>query len=324
MLNLILSELNIPEFPNVLAGTEGSEDAGIYKLNNDTALVQSVDFFTPVVDEPFIFGTITACNALSDIYAMGGEPITAMNLLEFPVKELSAEYIKEILSGALSVLNEAGTALIGGHSVDGKELKFGLSVTGVINPNKIFRNNGAKRGDILILTKKIGTGAIATAIKGNLVSEEAKNKAVKVMTTLNKDAAEIIRQYESVHAVTDITGFGLAGHLIEMLGASCKNGEIYFDNIPVIEEAKEYLEIGLIPEGTYNNRDFFSCRVKLKENIDDIKEFLLYDPQTSGGLLISAEKESGRRLLEELKSNRVDANIIGEVTEDGTGNVIVY
>jgi selenide,water dikinase len=323
LLNRILSNLNITEYPEVLAGTKNSEDAGIYKLNNNLALVQSVDFFTPVVNDPYIFGKITACNALSDIYAMGGTPLTAMNVLEFPVKQLPSEYAQKILEGALAILDEAKTAMIGGHSVDGKELKYGLSVTGIISPDKIYSNEKAEKGDMLILTKKIGTGAIATAIKAEMASEKAETSAIKEMTTLNKKAAEIIKKYESVHSVTDITGFGLMGHLIEMLTGSEKNCELFFDNIKFLEEAREYLEFGLIPEGTYNNQKFFSCKVRFEKKLSDIDEFLLYDPQTSGGLLIAISKNSANSLLSELKNNNVEANIVAQITEHGKGNVTV-
>jgi len=323
LLNRILSNLNITEYPEVLAGTKNSEDAGIYKLNNNLALVQSVDFFTPVVNDPYIFGKITACNALSDIYAMGGTPLTAMNILEFPVKQLPSEYAQKILEGSLAILDEAKTAMIGGHSVDGKELKYGLSVTGIISPDKIYSNEKAEKGDMLILTKKIGTGAIATAIKAEMASEKAETSAIKEMTTLNKKAAEIIKKYESVHSVTDITGFGLMGHLIEMLTGSEKNCELFFDNIKFLEEAREYLEFGLIPEGTYNNQKFFSCKVRFEKKLSDIDEFLLYDPQTSGGLLIAISKNSANSLLSELKNNNVEANIVAQITEHGKGNVTV-
>ncbi len=306
-----------------MAGTKNSEDAGIYKLNDNLALVQSVDFFTPVVNDPYIFGKITACNALSDIYAMGGTPLTAMNILEFPVKQLPYEYAQKILEGSLAILDEAETAMIGGHSVDGKELKYGLSVTGIISPDKIYSNEKAEKGDMLILTKKIGTGAIATAIKAEMASEKAETSAIKEMTILNKKAAEIIKKYESVHSVTDITGFGLMGHLIEMLTGSKKNCELFFDNINFLEEAREYLEFGLIPEGTYNNQKFFSCKVRFEKKLSDIDEFLLYDPQTSGGLLIAIPENSAENLLTELKNNNVEANIVAQITEHGKGNVTV-
>jgi selenide,water dikinase len=323
LLNRILSNLKITEYPQVLAGTKNSEDAGIYKLNDNLALVQSVDFFTPVVNDPYIFGKITACNALSDIYAMGGTPLTAMNILEFPVKQLPYEYAQKILEGSLAILDEAETAMIGGHSVDGKELKYGLSVTGIISPDKIYSNEKAEKGDMLILTKKIGTGAIATAIKAEMASEKAETSAIKEMTILNKKAAEIIKKYESVHSVTDITGFGLMGHLIEMLTGSKKNCELFFDNINFLEEAREYLEFGLIPEGTYNNQKFFSCKVRFEKKLSDIDEFLLYDPQTSGGLLIAIPENSAENLLTELKNNNVEANIVAQITEHGKGNVTV-
>ncbi len=310
-------------YPQVLSGSKNSEDAGVYKLSEDLAIVQSVDFFTPVVDEPYIFGKITACNSLSDIYAMGAIPVTAMNILEFPVKELPADYIEEILAGALEILNKADTAMIGGHSVDGKELKYGMAVTGTINPKRIFTNDKAEKGDKLILTKQIGTGAIATAIKAELASEEAKNKAIEVMTTLNKNSAEIVKTFSHVHSVTDITGFGLAGHIIEMLSASGKDAEIYFDCIPFIDYAKEYIDMGLIPEGTYKNIEYFSCKVKYNSSVIDTDEFLLFDPQTSGGLLIAVKEDSAETLLSKLKENCVEANIVGTITENGKGVISV-
>jgi selenide,water dikinase len=322
LLNQILNNLDIPTYPQVLAGTSNAEDAGVYKISENLALVQSVDYFTPVVDDPYIFGKITACNSLSDIYAMGATPITAMNILEFPVKELSPEFIENILKGAIEVLKEASTAMIGGHSVDGKELKYGLSVTGIIAPERIFTNDKALLGDSIVLTKKIGTGAIATAIKADLASQESIDIAIKEMTTLNKRTSEICKKF-NVHTITDITGFGLIGHLNEVLTASCKNCEIFINRIPFIEQSKEYIDMGLIPEGTYNNINYFSCKVNYLLEIEDTLKYLLFDPQTSGGFLIFAEKEEAENIVKELNKENISANIIGFLTENGNGKIFV-
>ena len=323
MLNQFLKNLDIPFNKNVLAGTDNAEDAGIYKLNDNLALVQSVDYFTPVVDDPFLFGKITACNSLSDIYAIGGTPITALNILEFPVKEIPVEYIEKILSGAIEVLKQADTAIIGGHSIDGKELKYGMAVTGIINPERIFTNDKAELNDVIILTKPIGTGAIATAIKADLASESAKKKAIEQMTTLNRLPAEIVRDFKGVHTMTDITGFGLLGHLIEVVESSRKTAEIFFEKIPFIEESLEYIDMGLIPEGTYNNIDFFSCRINFQGNFKDFVEYLLFDPQTSGGLLIFVAENYADNLLKKLNEQNITANIIGKIIENSNGKVIV-
>ncbi len=307
----------------MLTDFDNFEDAGIYKLNENLALVQSVDFFTPVVDDPFVFGQIAAANSLSDIYSMGATPITAMNIAEFPTKKLTTNYFSEILKGALSKLDEAEVALIGGHTVEGEELKYGLSVTGIVNPKKFFTNAGAKVGDSIIITKKIGTGIVATAIKGDFAQSDIIEEAIFYMTQLNKTTAEIVKKYESVHAITDITGFGLIGHLLEVLIASKKEAVIEVDKIEFIKNVEEYADMGLIPEGLYKNKDFYSCNVDFLENIDELKRLLLFDPQTSGGFIIFVGKEEDEKILQELKENKIIANKIGEVVNDGKGFIYV-
>ncbi len=285
--------------------------------------MQSVDFFTPVVDDPFIFGQIAVANALSDIYAMGANPITAMNIAEFPIKKLSINYFADILKGAISKLDEANVALLGGHTVEGEELKYGLSVTGIVEPDNFYTNKGAKVGDSIIITKKIGTGIVATAIKGEFAQKDIIDEAIFFMTQLNKKTAEIIKNYDSVHAVTDITGFGLIGHMLEVLIASQKEAEIYIDNITFLENVDEYADMGLIPEGLYRNKDFYGCNVKLEKEVDELKELLLYDPQTSGGFIIFVDKNDSEKLLNELNNNKIFANKIGEVINDGKGFIYV-
>ena len=321
-LGQILCKLKIKKYPQVLTDFSNNEDSGIYKLNDEVALVQSVDFFTPVIDDPFYFGQIAVANSLSDIYAMGAIPITAMNIAEFPVKKLNIEYFEKILQGALEKLEEADVALLGGHTVEGEELKYGLSVTGIVNPDNFYSNDNAKVGDKIIITKKIGTGIIATAIKGDFADEKVIEEAINIMTELNKKTSEIVKNFK-VNAVTDITGFGLIGHLLEVLMASKKNAEICCKNIMFIKEAFEYADMGLIPEGLYRNKDFYSCKVEFSDNIDELTELLLFDPQTSGGFIIFVNEDEAETLLNELKKNNIDSNIIGEVTSNGEGRLYI-
>lgn len=308
---------------NILTDFENFEDAGIYKITEDIALVQSVDFFTPVVDDPYYFGQIAVANSLSDIYAMGATPIIAMNIAEFPVKSISKDYFIKILKGALDKLNEAETYLIGGHTVEGEELKYGLSVTGIVHPEKFYSNSNAKVGDKIIITKKLGTGIIATAIKGDFADEKIVEEAIYYMTQLNRYPLEILKKYDSVHSVTDITGFGLIGHLIEILSASKKVGKIYSDKIPFIEGVQEYADMGLIPEGAYNNQKFYDCRVIFSEKIDELNKILLFDPQTSGGFIICIDPNDSQSLVNELNKNKIVANEIGEIIDEGEGKLYI-
>lgn len=301
--------------PNILVGPETSDDAGVYKISDEIALVQTVDFFTPIVDDPYTFGQIAVSNALSDIYAMGAIPLTALNLVAFPVKKLSIDVLKEILLGGLSKIDEAKVALIGGHTIEDQEIKYGLSVTGLIHPDRILTNSNAKPGDWLVLTKPLGTGIIATALKGGMASDEAVKKMVEAMVTLNRIASEKMRDFET-HSCTDITGFGFIGHSLEMAKASGVGMRIDSKRIPILPGAIEYASMGLIPAGGHTNRQFFSCKVVVKENVPQPIIDLLYDPQTSGGLLISLPPQDAERLVRVLKKENIDSWIIGEVTKN--------
>jgi selenide,water dikinase len=313
--------LPIPKDPKVLVGLDTSDDAGVYQLSDEVALVQTVDFFTPIVDDPFTFGQIAVANALSDVYAMGGTPLTGMNLVAFPIKTLSSSILKEILLGGLSKMKEAGVALVGGHSVEDPEIKYGLAVTGIVNPNKILTNAKAEPGDRLVLTKPLGTGIISTALKGGMASEEAVRKSVESMVTLNRTASERMRAF-AVHACTDITGFGFIGHAMEMVLASQVGMMIQSKDVPIFPEAIEYARLGLIPGGARSNRDFFSCRVDAHPEVPVLLMDLLYDPQTSGGLLISLPSNEAERLVEVLKEDGIiDARIVGEVVKEPSGKI---
>jgi selenide,water dikinase len=320
-LDQILKELPIPKDPKVLVGLDTSDDAGVYQLNEEVALVQTVDFFTPIVDDPFTFGQIAVANALSDVYAMGGSPLTGMNLVAFPVKILSPSILREILLGGLSKMKEAGVALVGGHSIEDPEIKYGLAVTGVVHPKKILTNAKAEIGDKLVLTKPLGTGIISTALKGEMASEEAVKKIVESMVTLNRTASEQMKKFEA-HACTDITGFSFIGHALEMAIASQVGMVIQSKAIPIFAEAMEYAKFGLIPGGAYSNRDFFSCRVEVHADVPDLLVNILYDPQTSGGLLISLPSGRAEGLVAILKEEgHLHSSIVGEVVEEPRGKI---
>jgi len=280
------------------------------------ALVQTVDFFTPIVDDPFTFGQIAVVNALSDVYAMGGTPLTGMNLVAFPIKTLSPSILKEILLGGLSKMKEAGVALVGGHSIEDPEIKYGLSVTGLIHPKKILTNATAKVGDKLVLTKALGTGIIATALKGQMASEEAVRKITESMVTLNRTASEWMVKL-GAHACTDITGFSFLGHALEMAAASQVGLVIQSEAIPIFSEAMDYAKIGLVPGGAHSNRQFFSCKVEAHSNVPELLLDILYDPQTSGGLLISLPSAEAEKLVTTLKKEgHLHSRIVGEVVEE--------
>jgi selenide,water dikinase len=282
-----------------------------------------VDFFTPIVDDPYWFGQIAAANALSDVYAMGGVPKTAMNLVAFPIKDMDISVLRQIIQGGLDKMKEAGVVLVGGHSVEDKELKYGLSVTGFIHPDRILTKKGLKIGDRLILTKPLGTGIINTAIKGGLASREIIDTVTRLMATLNRDAAEIMSGY-TVHACTDITGFGLLGHIAEMIIDSGISVKLTSKTIPIIPGTLEYAGMGLVPAGTYKNREFRECMVDFAPSVDRLIQDVLFDPQTSGGLLISVDRESADELLEKLKEKGMEsAAIIGDVATEPKERIIV-
>jgi selenide,water dikinase len=316
--------LPIPKDPRVLVGLDTSDDAGVYQLNDEVALVQTVDFFTPIVDDPFTFGQIAVANALSDVYAMGGTPLTGMNLVAFPIKTLSPSILKDILLGGLSKMEEAGVALVGGHSIDDPEIKYGLAVTGTVHPDKILTNAKAKAGDKLVLTKPLGTGIISTALKARMASEEAIRKSVESMTALNRTASEGMKKF-GAHACTDITGFSFIGHALEMAAASQVGMVIQSKAVPLLPEAMEYAKLGLIPGGAYSNRDFFSCRVEVHSGVLALLVDLFYDPQTSGGLLISLPAGKAEELVATLKKEKnIDSCIVGEVVKEPVGKIQIF
>ena len=314
------------EFPtdsNLIVGLERADDAGVYKITDDIAIIQTVDFFTPIVDDPYWFGQIAAANALSDVYAMGGIPKTAMNLVAFPIKHMDISVLRQIIQGGLDKMKEADVVLVGGHSIQDNELKYGLSVTGFIHPDRILTKKNLKVGDCLILTKPLGTGIINTAIKGGLVSNEIIKTVTTLMAALNRDAAEIMSHYP-VHACTDITGFGLLGHLAEMIEDSEFGIEVMNNMIPIIPETFNYARMGLVPAGAYKNREFRESLVKFDLSVDRLIQDVLFDPQTSGGLLICVKEDSSDDLLTELREKGMnDAAIIGKVVSKPKGRIIV-
>ena len=320
MLDTVLGRLARQHDPNVLVGFDHADDAGVYQIAPDQALVQTVDFFTPIVDDPYTFGQITATNSLSDVYAMGGKPITALAIVCFPEKA-DLEILERILAGGLSKMMEAGCTVVGGHSIRDEETKFGYSVTGLINPKKIYANNGARPGDSLVLTKALGTGVISTAIKKGKAEKPWIDAATQSMTMLNKVAAEVVtganddRQTAkgslSISTMTDITGFGFIGHARELALASKVSMRISASRIPAIKGALECIHAGHIPAGLKNNRDFAECLVEYDPKVPESVRTLLYDPQTAGGLLISAP--DGTALVRALTAVGVPAVQIGEV-----------
>ncbi len=287
----------------------------MYKISDDLALVQTVDFFTPIVDDPRVFGRAAAANSLSDVYAMGGRPITAMNIVCFPIRKLGMETLRNILEGGLEILREAGVALVGGHSVEDDEPKYGLSVTGFVHPEKIMTNSGLRPGDRLILTKAVGTGIIATAVKGDLASSRSVEAMTNSMCTLNKKAAEIAMSFE-VKACTDVTGFGLAGHLVEMARASSCRVKIRSEAVPVLEGALDAASMGLIPAGAHANRAYFSAWVTIDPSVAIDRSDLMFDPQTSGGLAIGVPPDRANELVQALIASGVaPVAEIGEVLD---------
>ena len=295
----------------------------MYKLSENLAIVQTVDFFTPIVDDPYTFGQIAAANALSDVYAMGGKPITAMNIVCFPSKTMDISILRDILRGGLEKLREAGVVLVGGHSVDDEELKYGLSVTGTIHPRKVMTKSGARAGDKLILTKPLGTGIINTAAKGGAASEETIANVTKSMSALNRAASEVMQEI-GCNACTDITGFGLLGHACEMIQNSEVGLKIRASSVPIFAEAVEFARMGMIPGGTYRNKEFRSKMVKVAAGLPDYMLEILFDPQTSGGLFISVSTPKADKLLSGLhKAGVLEAAIVGEVVAQPRETIIL-
>jgi selenide, water dikinase len=315
----ILCGIEVPGDENVLAGIAGFEDAGVYKITEDIALVQTIDFFTPIVNDPYSFGQIAAANALSDIYAMGAVPKTALNMVCFSLEHFDKAILKEILKGGADKLREAGVSLLGGHSVDDVETKYGLAVTGIVHPGRVIMNEGALPGDCLILTKPLGNGILNTGIKAGMVSEDATRKVIEVMARLNREGSEIMCALRT-HAATDVTGFGLVGHLKEMIKENL-GVEIYLDRIPFFEEAKDLAALGMLPGGLLRNRDFYKGHVV--EESEGFLADLIYDPQTSGGLLIAVHPDD----VSAFEAAALDKNVyfrrIGAFLEEPKGKIIL-
>jgi selenide, water dikinase len=317
-LDLALSSLPRQDFHEILVGYENADDAGVYALTDDIALVQTVDFFSPIVDDSFLFGQIAAANSLSDIYAMGGTPKTALSIVGFPAENLDFALLGEIMQGGLEKLNEAGVALLGGHSVRDDEIKFGYSVTGVIDPKKIKQNKGARVGDRIFLTKPLGTGLISTALKKGRAHDDHVRSAVKVMVELNKAAAETALRF-AVDAMTDITGFGLIGHAREVARASQVSISIDHSRLPILPGASEYSRGGFCAGGLKNNREFYSSSVGMSESVPAEYRDIVFDPQTSGGLLIFCRPEDAERLIDGFAAERMLLAEIGIVNGGNPG-----
>jgi len=313
----VLGKLARQQDPNVLVGFDKADDAGVYKISSTQALVQTVDFFTPIVDDPYTFGQIAATNSLSDVYAMGGRPLSALGIVCFPDKG-DLEVLQQIMAGGLSKMMEAGCVVIGGHSVRDPEIKFGYAVTGMIHPEKVWANANAQILDALILTKGLGTGVISTAIKQGKAKQSWIDAATKSMTTLNARAAEIAASSRFVvHAATDITGFGLIGHAREMAAGSGVSLRINSAKIPLLEGALDCVRAGLVPGGLKNNRDFAECMVSYGQSVPEEIRTILFDPQTAGGLLLSVARADAAALLTALASAGVPAVEIGEALPPG-------
>ena len=310
----------ISQDPNLMVGLDTSDDAGVYRLTEDIALIQTVDFFTPVVDDPYTFGQIAAANALSDVYAMGGKPLTAMNLIAFPTDRLGLDVLAEILKGGADKVQEAGAIIVGGHSIQDAEPKYGLSLTGTVHPDRVLTNAGAQPGDRLVLTKPIGVGIITTAIKGGVASQEAIDEVTVVMAALNNTAAEVMQEV-GVNACTDVTGFGLLGHASEMARGSGMDIRIYTKAVPVLAPAREYVRMGIVPGGTRSNLRYLKPYVEFTEDIDEETRLLLADAITSGGLLISVPADKADRLVAGLQARQTMAAAVVGCVVGGTGSV---
>ncbi|NTW24418.1 MAG: selenide, water dikinase SelD [Lentimicrobium sp.] len=318
-LEIVLANMPAVKDPRVIVGADKRDDAAVYLLNDEMALVQTVDFFTPVVDDPYTFGAIAAANSLSDIYAMGARPIFALNIAAFPVNRLPLSVLEAILKGASDKATEAGIPILGGHSIEDTEPKFGMVVSGLVHPGKVLSNAGAKSGDVLILTKPLGTGIISTAAKRGIADEVSIKSAISTMQTLNKTAAEFMLK-RKVNACTDVTGFGLAGHLHELTAASGVEAEIWFDQLPFIEGVQSLAAAGAIPGGTIANADFAAAFADFGD-LSQTDIYLVCDAQTSGGLLISLPMDEASLLISDLTENGLTAAMIGRLNEAGAGNI---
>lgn len=309
--------------PNVLVGTSTADDAAVYKLSDDLALVLTTDFFTPIVDRPYDFGAVAAANALSDVYAMGGKPLAALSIVGFPDHLLPVEILAEILRGAADKAAEAGIAIVGGHTIKSEEPTFGLAVTGTVSPKAMLANNGARPGDALLLTKPLGLGIITTAAKNGEDALNAISKAIAVMGTLNRDAAEVLTSV-GAHALTDVTGFGLLGHLRNMVVASNVCGHVFLDRVPVLPEAWDYVRAGIAPGGTHANLRFLADFVDYGADLEKPEQLVLCDAQTSGGLLAALPPNNAELALRQLhERGATSAAIIGRIEASPAGRMIV-
>jgi len=329
-LGRLLCGLELPRDPNLLVGAGTCDDAGVYRLTDDIALIQTLDFFTPIVDDPYRFGQIAAANALSDVYAMGGRPLLCMNILACPIKTMPEQVLRDVVRGGLDKVREAGALLVGGHSVEDAELKFGLSVTGLVHPARVWANGGARAGDVLVLTKPLGTGILATALKGGLATAADEERMAALMATLNRMPAEILREMveggeTAVHAATDVTGFGLVGHLHEMAAASQCSLRVRVAELPLLAGALDFAAMGIIPAGAHANRGHYRQWVQCRLPPDSPEEMLVYDPQTSGGLILSLPEVGATALLARLRRDGYPwpCAVIGEVTAAGAARVVL-
>ncbi len=312
VLSQLLEGIQVHYDPNLLVGFDKSDDASVYRVSDDLALVQTVDFFPPIADDPYLFGQIAATNALSDVYAMGGEPKLCLNIMAVPAK-MPHSAVHDMLRGGYDKVYEAGALITGGHSILDDEPKYGLAVTGFVHPDRVLTNSGAKAGDVLLFTKPLGIGVLTTGSKADLVSAESMELAYRLMTTLNKTARDAMVKYR-VHACTDVTGFGMLGHLYEMAQGSDVEVELHTDKVDFIPEALELARMGILPEGMYRNRAFAACGVEEGE-VELCKQDLLYDPQTAGGLLMAVDPEDADALFAELQGCVPSAQRIGVVRE---------
>ena len=310
-----MSVLDIRSHPDLLVGLASPDDAGVFRINSTIALIQTLDFLTPVTDTPYEFGQIAAANSLSDVYAMGGTPLTVMNIVCFPSCDLPEEMLLQTLKGGQDKINESGATLVGGHSVEDSEFKYGLSVTGVVHPDQVLTNSGCCIGDVVILTKPVGTGVISTAIKGGLADADDVEQAAAVMAMLNKAAAETMAEF-NVHACTDVTGFGLAGHLLEMAKGAKKKIVLDTQRVPLFGRALELASMGMVPAGAHKNQKYFEQWSQVDPAVERARTDLMFDPQTSGGLLISLASDQADACLGRLRSRGLSPAVVAEVAED--------
>ncbi len=317
-----MDRLPLQSDPRLLVGRESSDDAGVYKLTDEIALIQTIDFFTPMVNDPFEFGRIAAANALSDIYAMGGKPLTALNVVCFPTKTMDKEVLLSILQGGMEVIRQAGTLLVGGHSIEDKETKYGLSVLGTAHPDRLVTNAKAREGQVLILTKPLGTGILSTALKGRMLPPGLESEMIRIMAELNDKAARVMLKY-GVETATDITGFGLLGHGLEMAQASRVKMTFRASQVPLIEGVADLARMGLIPGGSHANRKYCSHLIQVDPKVESYLVNILADAQTSGGLLMAVPADREEDLRRDLEEEGVTAARIGEVDGPGEGRIMI-